>query len=123
IGRPYYNAETWRWFELVDLAYLDELVIVEFRWANPATPPLRYLFVCHVDQVSSAELAASVVRSQLRAQLAPGWRERLGHRWLGPDRVLLWRQEERGQALREKTSWSYRSAQAERSTSEGERPS
>lgn len=62
-GRPYHNAETWRWFRLVDLAFLDELVIVEFRWTEPATPPLKYLFLYHVDGVSSVESAASVVRA------------------------------------------------------------
>ena len=121
IGEAYYNAETWRWFDLVDLAYLDELVIIEFRWADPSTPPLRYLLVCHVDRVSSADFAGWVVRSQLRAQLAPGWRDRLGHRWLGHDRVLLWRENELGQQIREAASWSNRSAgEGDRRTDSGD---
>jgi hypothetical protein len=106
IGRPYYNPETWRWFQLVDLAYLDELVIVEFRWTDPTTPKLRYIFICHVDQVPSAQAAGSIVRVQLRSQLAPGWRERLGHRWLGTDRVLLWRHNEQSHQIRDAASWA-----------------
>jgi len=106
IGQPYYDPETWRWFQLVDVAYLDELVIIEFRWADPTTPHLRYIFICHVDQVSSVETAASVVRAQLRVQLAPGWRDRLGHRWVGNDRVLLWRQGQQRQRARDAASWA-----------------
>jgi hypothetical protein len=106
IGQPYYDPETWRWFQLVDVAYLDELVIIEFRWADPTTPQLRYIFICHVDQVSSVETAASVVRAQLRLQLAPGWRDRLGHRWVGNDRVLLWRQDQQRQQARDAASWA-----------------
>ena len=46
-GSPYYNADTWRWFQLVDLAYLDDLIVVEFRWTEPTTPTdLRYLLFC-----------------------------------------------------------------------------
>lgn len=105
IGRPYYSAETWRWFQLVDLAYLDELVIVEFRWTDPTTPELRYVFICHVDQVPSAQAAGSIVQGG-RAQLAPGWRERLGHRFLGADRVLLWGHNEQSQQIRDAASWS-----------------
>lgn len=105
-GHPYYNPETWRYFQLVDVAYLDGLVIVEFRWPDPATPPLRYLLICHVEGTGSAEAAGYVVRTALRAQLAPGWRERLGHRWLDRDLVLLWRRDEHMQQTREDASWS-----------------
>lgn len=42
-GRPNYDAETWRHFELVDLAYLDEMVLVEFAWTDPATDNRRPL--------------------------------------------------------------------------------
>ena len=88
-GQPVFDAETWRWFELVDLAYLDEMVVVEFRWTDPATPRLRYLLHCSVDQLSTAQDVALIVRTTLRRQLRPGWRERLGHHRLGHDRVLL----------------------------------
>ena len=92
IGRPFYNAETWRWFELVDVAYVDELVVVVFRWTDPATPPaLRYVIFCHVDRVAAVDSAAWIVRMQLRRQLAPGWRERLEHRWLGRHHPVLFR--------------------------------
>lgn len=88
-GQPAFEPETWQWFELVDLAYLDEMVVVEFRWTDPATPRLRYLLHCSVDQLSTAQDVALIVRTTLRKQLRPGWRERLGHHWLGHDRVVL----------------------------------
>lgn len=106
-GSPYYNADTWRWFQLVDLAYLDDLIVVEFRWTEPTTPTdLRYLLFCPADIEGSAATVAGVVRAQLRAQLAPGWRERLGHRWIGTDRVLLWRSDEITQKSRDDYRWS-----------------
>ena len=89
VGQPGFEPETWRWFELVDLAYLDEMVVVEFRWTDPATPRLRYLLHCSVDQLSTAQDVALIVRTALRRQLRSGWRERLGHHWLGHDRVVL----------------------------------
>jgi hypothetical protein len=104
-GRPVYDPEVWRWFQLADLAYLDELVLVEFYWTNPATPLLRHLLFCHVDGLTTAESAAMVVRGQLRAALAPGWRERLAHRWVGHDRVLLSRDDERSQQVRDDHLW------------------
>lgn len=88
-GRPYYDPETWRWFELVDLAVLGDLVIVEFRWSEPGVSSNRYLLMCHVDGTETVAMAASIVRSTLRAQLRPGWRERLGHQEIGRERVLL----------------------------------
>lgn len=106
-GVPYYNPETWRWFRLVDLTYLDPLVLVEFRWIDPTMPQqLLYLLFCNLGGVDSIGLATSVVRSELRAQIAPGWRERLHHHWIDRSHVLLWRKNDVTQENRDAYGWS-----------------
>jgi hypothetical protein len=105
-GRPSYDAETWRHFELVDLAYIDEMVLVEFAWTDPTTPDLRYLIFCHVDQLTTAESAGLVVRSQLRSALAPGWRERLAHDWLSRRKVLLRRNDDKRALVLDEHCWN-----------------
>lgn len=104
-GRPYYNAEAWRYFEVVDVAHVDEMVLVEFSWTDPATPDLRYLLFCHVDRLTTAESAAMVVRSQLRTALAPGWRERLARHWLSNRKVLLLRNNDVKQRVLDEHRW------------------
>lgn len=88
-GTPVYDPETWRWFELVDLGFVDEMVLVVFRWTDPATPELRYSVLAHADQLPNASSIATVVRGQLRSLLQPGWRDRVEKQWLSRDKVLI----------------------------------
>lgn len=90
-GAPYYDAESWRWFDLVDVGYVDEMVLIVFRWTDPSTPDLRYTYLAHADGLPNADAAASVVRGQLRRLLEPGWRDRVIKRWLSNTQVLVWR--------------------------------
>lgn len=76
-----------------------------FRWTDPATPPLRYVIFCHVDHVDSVEAAGWIVRMQLRRQLAPGWRERLDHLWLGRHHPVLFRPADTEQSELDEHFW------------------
>jgi hypothetical protein len=57
-GAPFYDPESWRWFELVDVGFVDEMVLVVFRWTDPSTPELRYSSLAHADGLPSAEAVA-----------------------------------------------------------------
>lgn len=89
-GAPYYEPESWRWFDLVDVGYVDEMVLIVFRWTDPSTPALRYCYLAHADGLPDAGAAALIVRSQLRQLLEPGWRDRVKKRWLSHSKVLVW---------------------------------
>lgn len=88
-GAPYYEPGSWRWFDLVDVGYVDEMVLIVFRWTDPATPELHYSYLAHADGLPDAEAAALIVRSQLRQLLEPGWRDRVQKRWLSNSKVLV----------------------------------
>ncbi|MFD1722373.1 hypothetical protein [Amnibacterium endophyticum] len=88
-GAPVYEPESWRWFELVDVGFVDEMVLIVFRWTDPATPELRYSFLAHADQLPNAASIATVIRGQLRTLLQPGWRDRVEKQWLSRDKVLI----------------------------------
>lgn len=103
-GRPYYDAEAWRWFRLIDIAVLDNSVFVKFAWDEPDTPRLEYLGIVPVYRYTrlGAAGAALLVRSHMRDLLAPldalesaasnstpGWRNRVSRTWLGPNFVLV----------------------------------
>lgn len=90
-GAPYYEPESWRWFDLVDVGLVDEMVLIVFRWTDPSTPELRYSYFAHADGLPDAGAAAGVVRGQLRRLLEPGWRDRVEKRWLSRTKVLIWR--------------------------------
>lgn len=90
-GAPYYEPESWRWFDLVDVGYVDEMVLIVFWWTDPLTPELRYSFLAHADGLPDAGAAALIVRSQLRQPFEPGWRDRVKQRWLSQGKVLVWR--------------------------------
>lgn len=90
-GAPYYEPESWRWFDLIDVGYVDEMVLVVFRWTDPSTPELRYTYFAHADGLPDARAAAVIVRGQLRRLLEPGWRDRVVKRWLSRTTVLVWR--------------------------------
>lgn len=90
-GAPYYEPESWRWFDLVDVGYVDEMVLIVFRWTDPSTPDLRYSYLAHADGLPDAGAAALIVRSQVRQLLEPGWRDRVKKRWLSHSKVLVWR--------------------------------
>lgn len=85
---PRFDPEVWRWFALVDVAYLDRLVVVAFRWTDPETPELTYVTMLHAD-TTTVSIAAAVIRSALRSLLAPGWRDRVDRTWLDRTRVLI----------------------------------
>lgn len=90
-GFPHYRPESWRWFDLIDVGYVDEMALIVFRWTDPTTPELRYSFLAHADGLANADAAATVVRGQLRRLLEPGWRDRVEKRWISNDQVLIWR--------------------------------
>lgn len=90
-GAPHYEPESWRWFDLVDVGYVDEMVLIVFRWTDPSTPELRYSYLAHADGLPDAGAAAVIVRGQLRRLLEPGWRDRVKKRWLSHTKVLVWR--------------------------------
>ena len=91
-GHPHFDPETWQYFQLRDVAIIDELIAIAFAWTEPRTPPLTYLVLTH-PRPGSTDAAASNARSHLRALLAPGWRERVERHWLDRDRVLISRSE------------------------------
>lgn len=82
------------------------MVLVEFAWTDPTTADLRYLIFCHVDQLTTAESAGLVVRSQLRTALAPGWRQRLAHHWLSNRKVLLVRNDDERRQVLDEHRWN-----------------
>ncbi len=103
-GRPYYDAEAWRRFQLIDIAILDNSVFVKFAWDEPDTSHLEYLAIVPIDRYTrlGASGAALVVRTHMRVLLAPldalesapsnstpGWRNRVSHTWLGPNFALV----------------------------------
>ena len=103
-GRPYYDAEAWRWFRLIDVAILDNSVFVKFAWDEPDTSHVEYLAIVPVDQYAGlgAAGAALIVRTHMRDLLAPldalqsapsnsvpGWRNRVSRTWLGPNFALV----------------------------------
>lgn len=95
-ARPAYDPESWRYFDLLDVAYLDGLAVIEFHWTAPGTPTLRYLVLCAVSIAirngvteHTPRIAAYLVRTHLRYLLSPGWREQVSRIWLGRDRVLI----------------------------------
>jgi hypothetical protein len=103
-GRPFYDAESWRWFRLIDLAVLDGTILVKFGWDEPGTPPLNHLAQIPVPRYTSLDQTgvALIVRTYLRYLLAPldalksapsnatpGWRNRVMRTWLEPNLVLI----------------------------------
>ena len=94
-GRPVFDPETWRYFELRDVAVIDGLILIAFGWTEPPTPPLTYLTISH-PRPGSIHAAASSTRGALRALLRPGWRSRVERRWLDRDRVLIFPNRKRG---------------------------
>lgn len=67
-----YEPESWRWFELVDLGYVADMVLVTFRWTDPSTPELRYCYLTPAGGLPNSDAAAVLVRAQLRRLLHPG---------------------------------------------------
>lgn len=88
-GIPLYDPESWRWFDLVDVGFVDELVLIVFRWTDPDTPELRYGYLAHADRLPGPDSVATVVRAQLRTLLRPGRRDRVDRQWLSTTTVLI----------------------------------
>ncbi|WP_433209617.1 hypothetical protein ACQP1G_21200 [Nocardia sp. CA-107356] len=105
-GRPYYKAEAWRRFRLIDIAILDNSVFVKCAWDEPETSHLEYFAIVPVDRYTglgaSASDVAFIVRSHMRDLLAPldalksapsnstpGWCNSVSHTWLGPSFALV----------------------------------
>lgn len=89
-GAPYYEPESWRWFDLVSVGFVDEMVLISFRWTDPTTPDLRYRVLFPADGSSDAGSVAAIARGQLRNLLTAGWRDRVAKRWFSTSDVLIW---------------------------------
>lgn len=89
LHRTSWDAESWRWFEPVDVSVVDEMVVLAFRWLDPSTPDIVYVAVAHVDGLSRESAAVLVARQQFRRLLAAGWREEVERTWLATRKVLV----------------------------------
>ncbi len=103
-GAPAYDASSWRWFRLCDVAVLADLALVMFEWTEPGAPAIRYVATVPISRStarSSRELKVRI-RSDLRALLAPedayrgaptnalpGWRHRVSRTWLDESTVVV----------------------------------